>query len=148
MKGRLRHLARNSAGTAAIEFAFVLPILLLAALGTFQFGLTINNYLMVTDAARAGGRVLALSRGSSTPYSDTVSQVRSSASDLTASSLTIVTSINGTACTSDTTCQTALTSAAGQPAYVSVTYPCSLRVLNFDFAPSCTLRAQTTERIE
>jgi Flp pilus assembly protein TadG len=148
MRRRLRNLSRNSAGTAAIEFAFALPLFLLAALGTYQFGLTINNYLMLTDAARTGARMLALSRGSSTPYSDTVSQVQNSASNLTSANLTIVTRVNGTACSTNSTCQTALNSAAGQPAYVSVSYPCNLQVMNYNFAPTCTLSAQTTERIE
>jgi len=36
-------VARDQAGTSAIEFAFIAPALMLLALGTVQFGLTINN---------------------------------------------------------------------------------------------------------
>ena len=38
--GRLSAVARDTAGTSAIEFAFIAPVLMLLALGTVQFGLT------------------------------------------------------------------------------------------------------------
>jgi hypothetical protein len=37
-----------------------------------------------------------------------------------------------------------LTNAAGQPATVAATYPCSLAVYGYNFAPTCTLSAQMT----
>jgi Flp pilus assembly protein TadG len=148
MLRRLTVLRRDAAGTAIIEFAIALPVLLLAVLGTFQFGLTLNNYLMLTDAVRVGARQLALSRGSSTPKTDTVNGIYNSAPNLTQANVTVTLTVNGATCNSDAGCQTLLTSAEGQSASVSATYPCSLQVMNYDFAPSCTLSAQTTERIE
>ena len=93
----LAAVASDAAGTAAIEFAFIAPALMLLALGTVQFGLTLNNYISLTDAVRTGSRQLAVSRGGSTPYTDTVNQIYRSAPNLTRATLTIAVSVNGTA---------------------------------------------------
>jgi hypothetical protein len=115
--------------------------------GTAQFGLTLNNYVTLTDAARTAARQFATSRGTSTPKTDTVNQIYGSAPNLTQGSLTIALSVNGTACTTDAACSAALT--AGVPATVTASYPCSLAVAGIDFAPSgCTLTVETTERVE
>ena len=82
-------VARDQAGTSAIEFAFIAPALMLLALGTVQFGLTINNYICLTEGVRTAGRQLAVSRGGGsrgTPYQDTVNQIYLSAPSLTQAS--------------------------------------------------------------
>jgi Flp pilus assembly protein TadG len=58
--------AHNSDGVAMIEFALVLPILLIVITGIFDFGLAFREYLVVTDAAREGARMAVLPG-----YSDT-----------------------------------------------------------------------------
>ena len=141
-------LARDMAGTSAIEFAFIAPALMLLALGTVQFGLTLNNYITLTEAVRTASRQLAVSRGGTTPYTDTVNQIYRSAPNLTRTSLTISLSVDGTACSTDSTCSNALASAQGRPANVAATYPCDLTFMAHDFAPGCTLSSQTTERVE
>ena len=45
---------RRHAGTAAVEFALVAPVLLLLVLGMTQFGITLNQYLTLTNAVRSG----------------------------------------------------------------------------------------------
>jgi Flp pilus assembly protein TadG len=145
---RLRDLAKDSAGVAAIEFAFLAPVLFMLLVGTAKFGLALNNYVMLTEAVADGARQLALGRGAANSYTTTTNQVKSTASNLTAANLTITLSVNGTACTSDSTCQTALSTAAGQPASVTATYPCDLLVMGVNFAPGCTLSSRTTEMIE
>ncbi len=147
----VRHLigvAPRPAGVSSIEFALIAPILMTLAIGLAQFGLVLNSYVELTEAVRDGARQFALSRGTSTPYSGTVSVINAAAVNLTVASLTITTSINGTACSTDSTCQTALTSATGSPATVNATYPCSLVVYGINFAPGCTLSSSTTEMIE
>jgi Flp pilus assembly protein TadG len=47
---------RGEAGTAAVEFALVLPLLLVIALALVQVGLVIRDRLLVEEAARAGAR--------------------------------------------------------------------------------------------
>src|SRR5436190_5997444 len=109
-------VSRDEAGTSAIEFAFIAPALMLLALGTVQFGLTLNNYISLTEAVRTASRQLAISRGGGTPYTDSVNQIYRSAPNLTRASLTLELSVNGTVCSTDTTCLSALASAQGRPA--------------------------------
>jgi Flp pilus assembly protein TadG len=52
------------------ELALVLPILVVLVLGIAQFGVAFNNYVTLTDAARAAARKGAVSRQSSSPASD------------------------------------------------------------------------------
>ena len=72
----------NEQGQTMTEFALVLPILVVFLFGIIQFGIAFNNYVTITDAARAGARKAAVSRQSSNPAGDCTSMVRSSASDL------------------------------------------------------------------
>ena len=53
MRFRDRHGER---GAAAVEFAFVLPVLLLLVLGLIEFSLLFNAQISVTNAAREGAR--------------------------------------------------------------------------------------------
>jgi Flp pilus assembly protein TadG len=144
----VRRLAHDRTGAAAVEFAFIAPILMVVAVGIAQFGLVLNDYVMLTEAVRDGARQLALSRGGSTPLTTTVNQIYSAAPNLTQSSLTIEITVNGTDCDSDAACQTALNTASGKAAVVNATYPCKLLVMAVDYAPSCTLSSTTAEMIE
>jgi len=47
---------REDRGAAAVEFALVLPILLLLVLGIVQFGMTFFQWLEMEHAAREGAR--------------------------------------------------------------------------------------------
>ena len=147
---RLRNLAGDRRGAALVEFTLILPLLVTLAIGIVQFGLLLNGYIMLTDATAAGARKLAVSRGGNTPYTDARTQVQTAAARLTAASLTITLAVNGTNCGNDATCKTALTSAQGQPASVTTSYPCSLLILfsGFALAPTCTLGSSMTERVE
>jgi Flp pilus assembly protein TadG len=146
---RSLNIARDRTGVAALEFALVAPILMMVAVGIAKFGLVLNNYVILTEAVADGARILALDRGDpdADPYTDARGQVQSTASNLTGS-LTITLSVNGTACTTDATCVTALSTAQGQPATVTATYPCDLAVFGVNFAPGCTLSSSTTEMVE
>jgi Flp pilus assembly protein TadG len=158
--------ARDESGSSAVEFALVMPVALAIMLGGIVFGIAFNNYLMVTTAAEAGTFQLTVSRGVQTvagppaqgPWTNTVSAVQSAAPALTPSQLTITVTVNGTACSSDSACQTALSSAAGQQGSVSVSYPVSLSIIKTfmqaipgwgaSYASNITLTAQSTGRIQ
>ncbi len=53
-------IARSEQGATAIEFALLLPVLIMILVGTFEFGLAYNNYLAITHAAREGARMAAV----------------------------------------------------------------------------------------
>jgi Flp pilus assembly protein TadG len=116
-------------GTALVEFGLLAPVLLLILLGTAQFGLTLNQFVTLTNSVSIGALQFALSRSDTTPYTDAVNAVKNAATSLTPTSLTITLSVNGTGCATDAACATALTSNVGQPAQVTATYPCNLQVI-------------------
>lgn len=62
MIGRLRRRVRlrnDDRGVAAVEMAMVLTLLLMIALGAFEYGMAFRNWLTVTTAGREGARVAA-----------------------------------------------------------------------------------------
>lgn len=48
-------------GAAAVEFALVVPVLLIIVFGIIDFGVAINRWAMVNNAAREGVRAASLS---------------------------------------------------------------------------------------
>jgi len=53
-------------GAAAIEFALVLPLLLVMLVGIMEFGHYYNAQLTLTNAAREGARTMAITRVAAT----------------------------------------------------------------------------------
>ena len=114
------------------EFALVLPILVLLLFGVIQLGMVFNDYLSLTDAARAGARVAAVSRHSEDPVGSATKATRAAAQDLEPSKLTVsVTS----------------TWEHGSEVAVSASYPYSVSLLGF-VVKSGTLTSATRERVE
>jgi Flp pilus assembly protein TadG len=62
MRGNLRGVghAREEHGAAAVEFALVLPLLLVLLLGIIDFGLYFYNDLQLTHVARDAARYLSV----------------------------------------------------------------------------------------
>jgi Flp pilus assembly protein TadG len=63
-KQHSRFRFRSEDGQAFVEFAIVLPLLVLLVFGIAQFGIAFRNYLAITDAARVGARAAAVKRTS------------------------------------------------------------------------------------
>jgi len=122
-------------GQTMVEFALVLPILLIILLGIVQYGIAFKNSLALTDAVRAGARKAAVSRSLNNCDTGAAQQaVRDSAVDLTTSDVQpTVTFAPG--------CE------AGASVTVSATYPYSIDILGF-VVTSGTLHSQTVERVE
>lgn len=131
----LRRVAlRDERGQAAAELALVLPILCALLLGIAQFGIVWNNYLTITDAARAGARKAAVSRFVGDQGASAITEARNSASNLDQSKLGVtVTATSWTVPGSDVT--------------VKTTYPYSIDILGWT-VQSGTLTSTTTERLE
>lgn len=53
---RLEHAGRGRSGQALVEFALVVPLLLVLVLGVVEFGRAWNVYQVITDAAREAAR--------------------------------------------------------------------------------------------
>jgi len=160
--------ALDERGQALLEFAYLLPILLVLLLGMIAFGITMNNYLEMTNGVTAGAQAIAVSRGQTLDPCKTVSGPYFAATpNLTqanaifvitispapggsGSSFTIWPSGNNPTCpASNSTSPPASDLTQGATATVKVTYPCNLKVFGVNFAPGgCTLTAQTAESIQ
>ena len=116
------------------EFAIVLPILCVLLFGIIQFGIVYNNYVTVTDAARAGARKAAVSRHTS-PSSEGCKTVRSSAATLDQSKLTCAVTVSGPL------------DRPGGDVRVTVTYPYQIDLMGIALKAG-SLQAVTTERLE
>jgi Flp pilus assembly protein TadG len=65
---------RADRGAAAVEFALVLPVLLLLLFGIIDFGRMVHAKVTLTEAAREGARTAAL-RNSASEARDTARQI-------------------------------------------------------------------------
>jgi Flp pilus assembly protein TadG len=52
-----RRLRKNERGAAMLEFAIVIPFLLLLLMGIVEFGWIFNGYITLTGSAREGARL-------------------------------------------------------------------------------------------
>jgi Flp pilus assembly protein TadG len=127
-------VVRREDGQAITEFALILPVLVALLLGIIQFGIVFNNYLTITDAARAGARKAAVSRflGDNGAAAKTTAQ--NSAQQLNQTDLKVtVTSTNW--------------NVPGSDVNVTVTYPYSINILGWTVKAG-DLTSTTKERLE
>jgi len=130
----LRKRIENERGQTMTEFAFVLPILLVLLFGIIQFGIIFNNYVALTDAARAASRKGAVSRNSSDPQGDCQSTGYAAGSNLKNPGTDFV-----------LTCSSSW--AAGSDVTVTATYPYDINLLGWVVA-SGQLNTTMKERVE
>jgi Flp pilus assembly protein TadG len=142
---------RNESGQALIETAVTLPLLLIVVFGIARFGITYNNYIMLTDAVRAGARQLSMSRGTTNACTKARDRVYASAAPLDEANLTVNMVVGGgsygfpgSACPSNI----GTTMVGGADVTVSATYPCNLTILGVNYNSSCLLTSSSTVRIE
>ena len=129
-----RNMRKNERGQAMVEFAVIVPILLVLLLGIMQLGVVYNNWVTLTDAARAGARKGAVCRSGCSPdaATATTNAVKNSAANLNQSNLSVSVSSSWT---------------QGSDVTVSASYPWSVNVLGVVVA-SGTMTSTTTERVE
>jgi Flp pilus assembly protein TadG len=156
-KSRMNYTSqwRAESGQSLIEFALVLPVLMLTVLGSMTFGIAINNYMLLTNATDTGGRALAISRGQTLDPCQTGSSAAIAAAPLLKSAnLTFKFTLNGTAYTGTSCSSSSITSGAaanlaqGSTATMHVSYPCSLNLYGQSVTSTCTLNAQTSELVQ
>ncbi len=114
------------------EFALVLPILALLLFAVIQFGIVWNNYMTVTDAARAAARKGAVSRLDPSRVTRTEQAARRSAANLEQSKVTV---------------RVISSWQPGDTVTVTVSYPYQVSLLGV-VAKSGTVSSTTTERVE
>ena len=146
MRQRVFEVVEDCTGAAFLEFALVLPVLLLVVFGITQFGLVFYHYTLVSNATAAGARQFSISRLDSNAYCDTENAIVNASGGLggtpgtgspascptLASNFTITLQVNKTTCTTSsgaTGCVALLESAyqtnPPESATVIVSYSCS-----------------------
>jgi Flp pilus assembly protein TadG len=124
---------RDQRGQTIVEFALVLPLLMMILLAILQFGVLFRDYLAVTDAVRSGARKAAVSRSAPSPTTACENAVKNAAGDLNVADQLVV------SCTSSWN--------AGEDVEVEATYPFEIDILGM-VVKSGRFSSTTTERVE
>jgi len=128
------HLRRDD-GQAMAELALVLPIMVAVMLGIVQFGIIFNNYVTMTDAARAGARKAAVSRFVADDGAAAKAVVYADATSLNPAQLDVSVDASPDWAT------------AGGDVTVTASYPYTINILGI-VVKSGTLTTTTKERLE
>jgi Flp pilus assembly protein TadG len=125
---------KNESGQAITEFAVVMPLLFILIFGIVEGGLTLNNYLRLTDAVRVGGRVASVqgSLGAPAATSAATSALADAAGNLPLQGVDV----------------TASAWQSGQPITVQASMKYSINLPLFGTILSGTLTSSSTQRIE
>jgi Flp pilus assembly protein TadG len=124
---------RSTRGQTMVEFAMVLPLLLVVLFGIIQFGIIYNNYITLTEATRVGARKGAVSRTAPNPSALADAATRASATGLDQVKLKVF--VTPTAW------------APGAELTVEATYPYDVSLLGL-VVGSGLLKSKTVERVE
>lgn len=107
---------RSDEGQAVVEFALIVPVLMLLVVGIFEFGRAWNAHQAVTDAAREGARIAVIADPTITE--DSVRKVvRNALSAVALDANLAVIQLTG------------VDDPTGEPARVEVKYPYQLSML-------------------
>lgn len=139
---RNRRVGREE-GQAYVEFAFVLPLLILIVMGIIQFGVVFKDYIALTDAVRVGARQGAVSRSITDPAQRVpliIAKMNAAAGTLDTSKMSVVVTpwdpvnnVPGWVASGDVT--------------VRASYPLKINLLGLVVFDS-TINSRTTERVE
>jgi Flp pilus assembly protein TadG len=134
MKQQTYTRINDERGQTMTEFALILPIFITLLFAIIQFGISFNNYVTLTDAARAGARKAAVSRGAGNPAGACKAAVLAAASNLNQSTL-------------NPKVQCLSSWAPGSDVEVDAAYPYSINLFGFVVA-SGDLTTVMKERVE
>lgn len=121
-------------GVVSVEFALILPLLLLLIFGIIQFGRAYNTKVELTGAVREGARVFALHSG------DPEQVTHDAAPGYDAASMPVTCGINGAAASCTTTCNT------GDEVSVHAAYNFDLDIPFYSGDQSLTIEAKGVMR--
>ncbi len=128
---RTRHDAGNERGSAVVEFALVLPLVLTVILGIVEVGLAVRDRQLIEAAARAGARAAA---------------VQPDPAAVTSAALAAAPGLDA----ADVTVTVLRAGSRGDPVTVDVTYVHDVRVplVGWLFSDGYTMATSTTVRQE
>jgi Flp pilus assembly protein TadG len=149
LAARLRVLlASRNEGSALVEFALVVPMMMAVMMGLLTCGTALSNLVALTNAVDTGARILAVSRGETTdPCATAVAAIYAAAPQLKQANFTFTFVLNGTSYSGTTCAAGAANLVTAGPAQVTATYPAQISL--FGYTPSAlNMTAQTTELVQ
>ncbi len=132
---QLLTICKNEEGASALEFALLLPVLLLIIGGIIQFGFIFFQYLTITHAAREGARWASLE----STEAFTVSRIIAASSGLNPPLTSADITINPPNPTIGD---------QGNPVTVTIVYQSPILLPFVLSGPTVSLRSSATQRIE
>jgi Flp pilus assembly protein TadG len=121
-----------------VEFAVVLPIIVMLFLAIWQCGVAFHKYIVFTDAARVGARKAAVSR-------------TAAGGPCAAAKSAIQSTVSASQWTNDLQSGARITCTPGSPGAAGTQYTISIAVpftINVFISRSGTMTASATERLE
>jgi len=86
----IRHrIIKSEKGASAVEFALILPILIILVFGIVQFGIAYSNYIALTHAAREGARLAAVNMDEILGIEEFENRIKESAPSVSIESITL-----------------------------------------------------------
>jgi Flp pilus assembly protein TadG len=150
-------LDNGEQGQSLVEFALILPMLLLLATGIMVFGVAMNNYLQLTNAVSVGARTVAINAGVTLdPCATAANAITAAAPGLNPANFTFSYTFSGHPY-SNTSCPSssfningsAKDLASGSTATVTATYPFTLSVFGAVFSQNnAVLQATSSELVQ
>jgi Flp pilus assembly protein TadG len=129
-----RRSVRSSDGQTLVEFALVIPLVILLLLAIFQLGRAFAESIQVTNAAREGARKALISRNAATGVQGVVNAAKGSTWSLDPSKM-------------DVSVDTPGPWTGGQTVAVTVTYPYSINIMGMVVAAG-TFSSSSSARVE
>jgi Flp pilus assembly protein TadG len=131
-----RRTKTEERGQTMVEFAIVLPLLLLVLFAILQFGVVFKDYIALTDAVRVGARKASVSREVPDPVG-------------TSKAAVVTAGVNLNLSTNDVqlTYPSGAPWSPGSDVTVTATHPYSINILGV-VVGSGRLSSSTTERVE
>jgi Flp pilus assembly protein TadG len=142
-----KRVRAGNEGGSLIEFALVLPVLLITVTGMAATAIALHNLLVLTNAVNTGAQVLSFSRGQTTDPCATAYTTISNAAPGMATGMTLTFVIDGTSYSGNSCTAGAAGMVQGASAEVTATYPCTVVYYGTTIS-GCTLKAQLTEYIQ
>ena len=127
-------ILKRKNGQAMVEFAVLLPIIILVLVGIMEFGMIFNAYLTINAASREGARVASVGADDA----EITSTVTNFTPTLDSTSISVAVAPDDT------------TRTHGDSAVVSVEYIYTINtpIIRNILSSTITLHAQTTMRVE
>jgi len=152
-------ISSRTDGGSLVEFALILPMMLMLITGMFTLGLSVNNYMVLTSGVGGAARALALSRGQTSPalaasdpcqFAVTIGQASASTIQGSITWQIVWTTINSSGAAVSTTYSNSCTGLAlnsGDTVQIRGTRPYSIQMFGWS-SQSLSMSAQTSELVQ